>query len=352
MRNARHPSNVGLILAMIVASVVVHLVLWPVGNKVMQYGWGGPPIPISEGVFEVSLLPTDPEAENDRALDPEPETHDDDHRVKLPGELVQLDQLTDERPPDDANFIAEFDNRTTRETKSPNVRRPRASDQGQPGTEDRETDGRERDPSSATRSDSTKALPLGRVANDVAGGQPLDAMDNGDVAAGEQPRPPVGSLSPRIGDGSTASAMRKTFGGPSSIDHADGVDEGDATILNTARWKYASFFNRVRNAIDEEWEPGDVHKAHDPDGRVFGTRPRRTQLVVRLNPDGSLSRVRLDHSSGAPHLDEEAIRAVRAAAPFVNPPAGLIDPDTGFIEFAFGFIFEFEGKRRIFRYTG
>lgn len=335
---------------MIVASVLVHLVLWPLGDEVMKHGWGSPPIPISSGVFEISLVPSDPAPDEDELVLPEPVEHDDEHRIKPPGELVQLDRVTNEARPDDPRFISEFDNDAERETKAPNNRRTRdaVSNPGQ----DSETDGTSDRSQTRAARDSSKALPLGRVPNDERGGQIADAGDAGDVAPGDTARPPVAALSPRIGSANTAAAMRKTFGGPASIDAAEGVEEGSETILDSARWKYASFFNRVRNAIDEQWEPAEVHHAHDPDGRTFGTRTRRTQIVIRLNPDGSVARIRLDAPSGAPHLDEEAIRAVRAAAPFVNPPAGLIDPDTGFIEFTFGFIFEFEGKRRIFRYTG
>jgi TonB family protein len=349
MRGSRNSTNAGVILAMIVASVIVHLVLWPVGDKVMKYGWGAPPIPVSSGVFEVSLVPTEPAPEDEDLDLPDP-VERENNQVKFPGELVQLDDVTNETKPDDAKFISEFDSDVEKQTKATNMRRPPGQDP-RPGQETK-TDGSDERSESTAKSDTSKALPLGRVPNDVEGGQPMDAADAGDLASGEEPRPPVGALSPRIGDSSTAAAMRKTFGGPSSIDHAEGVEEGEATMLDSVRWKYASFFNRVRNAIDEEWEPQEVHKAHDPEGRTFGTRTRRTQLVIRLNPDGSIARVRLDHPSGAPHLDEEAIRAVRAAAPFVNPPPGLVDPDTGFIEFGFGFIFEFEGKRRIFRYSG
>src|SRR5688572_32099977 len=110
MRNARQGTSAASILAMIVASVLVHLVLWPVGDKVVGFGWGGPPIPISGGVFEVSLLPVDA-TEDERLAEPEPAEHDDEHRVVAPGELVELDKLTDERPPEDTKFISEFDNR-------------------------------------------------------------------------------------------------------------------------------------------------------------------------------------------------------------------------------------------------
>ena len=46
----------------------------------------------------------------------------------------------------------------------------------------------------------------------------------------------------------------------------------------------------------------------------------------------------------------DAIRAVRAAQPFSNPPPGLVDPETGFIDFGFAFIFEIGQSPKIHRY--
>jgi TonB family protein len=330
-----------MLVAMIVASVVVHLVLWPVGDRVMSMQWGrGAAIPVSTGVFEVSLVTDDPPPRDPD--DPKP-VHDPEHLVTPAGKLVQLDQIVDERPPEEeTDLVAEFDSRTSKPTKAPSERRPvTPGDPGRPGPPGETSDG-------APPTASAKSLPLGRVPNDEAGGQPLDAGPNGSLAPGTTGRAPVAGLSPRIG--ASGDWARETFGGPRSIDDIDDAEEGAGSVLNTDRWKYASFFNRVRNAIDDTWEPQEVHKAHDPDGRAFGTRTRHTQLIIRLNPDGSIRKIRLDKPSGAPHLDEEAIRATRAAAPFVNPPDGLVDPATGYIEFRFGFIFEFDGSRRIFRY--
>lgn len=342
MRRARQPTNLPMLVAMIAASVIVHLILWPVGDRVMKMGWGGPPIPVSSGVFEVSLVtaePREPEDEPDKV-------HDEDHVIDPAGKLVQLDDVQDERPPDEeTDLVAEFDSRTDKPTKAPNVRRPHnPGDRGRPGPP-----GQESKASDQTQPNpSTKPLPLGVRPNDKSGGLEVPDSDRGEMAGGESPRPPVGGLAPRLGKG--GDWARETFGGPTSIDEIDGAEEGAGNVLNTKRWKYASFFNRVRNAIDEEWEPQQVHKAHDPDGRAFGTQTRRTQLIIRLNDDGSINKIRLDKASGAPHLDEEAIRSTRAAAPFVNPPPGLVDPSTGFIEFRFGFIFSFDGSSRIFRY--
>jgi TonB family protein len=274
--------------------------------------------------------------------------HDPEHRVDPTGKLVQLDEVEDERPPEqDTDLVSEFDSRTDRPRTAPKVRRPpqpgeatRPNRPGQPSQSEQDSE--------ASPDKATKPLPLGRVPNEHAGGAPTEVGPDGAHAKGDTARPPLAGLAPRLG--TSGSWARDTFGGPSSIDDVDDAEDGPGGVLNTKRWKYASFFNRVRNAIDEQWEPQQVHKAHDPDGRAFGTKTRRTQLIIRLNPDGSISKIRLEHASGAPHLDEEAIRATRAAAPFVNPPDGLVDATTGFIEFRFGFIFEFDGRRRIFRY--
>jgi TonB family protein len=50
-----------------------------------------------------------------------------------------------------------------------------------------------------------------------------------------------------------------------------------------------------------------------------------TVLMVRLDDQGKIVKIEVERESGAPHLDEEAERAMRAAAPFPNLPEGLAD---------------------------
>ena len=161
----------------------------------------------------------------------------------------------------------------------------------------------------------------------------------------------LGSLSP-AGSPGTRQALLHSLGQPGTFDDLDdSIEEGDENILNSKRWKFASFFNRVRNGVANHWHPEVVHAARDPDGTVYGTKTRKTKLVISLNADGSLHSIEFDAGgeSGVDYLDEEAIRAVRAAAPFANPPPGLVGKN-GKIEFGFGFIFEIHGGARIFRY--
>jgi TonB family protein len=139
-------------------------------------------------------------------------------------------------------------------------------------------------------------------------------------------------------------------GGGGSIDYLNGVEEGDRTLLNRKRTSYASFFERVQVAIKNNWEPASLYRRRDPTGRVYGTIDRVTILQVALNSDGTLASLTVKQPSGLDFLDEEAVRAVRAAAPFPNPPEGLKDLN-GHIQFSFGFYFELSSRSsRLFRF--
>jgi TonB family protein len=330
---------------MLLGSIGVHVLLWPVGNRVMRMHWGSAPVPIGGGVMEVALMPleeTTPEKDPDKP-DPEvPEPSKD--------KLVNLDRLVEERPPESTDHVSEFDNRVDRETRAPNRRKTPGDTPSQPG--DRPDADSSADQQSAPQQhSSSKPLPLGRdaAARDLDGKRADSQAPRTDhEGVGNDPGR-TGSLSPRQIRG-LPEAMRKQPGSHGSIDDLEGIDDGDENILNSRRWKYASFFNRVRNGVAEHWNPQTVHRANDPDGRVHGTKTRRTKLIISLNPDGSLNRVRIEASSDVDYLDAEAIRAVRTAQPFANPPPGLVDPNTGLIEFGFAFIFEIHGGRRIHRY--
>ena len=134
-------------------------------------------------------------------------------------------------------------------------------------------------------------------------------------------------------------------------DYLENVEEGGQTLLNSKRWRFASFFNRVKRQVAENWRPGAVYRRRDPRGNVYGFRDRLTILRVRLTPKGRLKDVHLETASGVGFLDDEAMSAFRAAEPFPNPPRGLVDKDSGMISFRFGFLFEISRRPsfRIFR---
>ncbi|MFU8804957.1 MAG: energy transducer TonB family protein [Bradymonadaceae bacterium] len=117
------------------------------------------------------------------------------------------------------------------------------------------------------------------------------------------------------------------------------VDEGEENLLNRRHTKYWSFFDRLVEQIRPHWRPRELMMHHDPHGNVYGVSDRITVLFITLSSDGSLYQLRVLRSCGVDILDEEALRAVRRAAPFPNPPKGLQDSD-GMIRFSFGFHLE------------
>lgn len=130
--------------------------------------------------------------------------------------------------------------------------------------------------------------------------------------------------------------LERALGG-GSVDHLEDVEEGETTALNAKQWKYASFFNRTKRQVSQNWNPNRVVQSEDPRGNVYGVRDRITVLRVTLDATGHLLDVIVANTSGFESLDEEAIRAFRAAEPFPNPPPELVDPRSGRISFQFGF---------------
>jgi len=139
----------------------------------------------------------------------------------------------------------------------------------------------------------------------------------------------------------TAAFYDQFKGGPAP-DHVEGVDVGDSTFLNTREWKYAGFFNRVKQAISEHWDPSSAMRARDPSGEKFFYKDRNTLLSVTLNEQGALTDIKVTRSSGLDFLDQTAVEAFQKAQPFPNPPSGLVDSH-GQISFSFGFYVETGG---------
>jgi TonB family protein len=143
----------------------------------------------------------------------------------------------------------------------------------------------------------------------------------------------------------TLSALMPNFGtlsrisGSPSMDHVEGVLEGDGTFLNTKEFKYATFFYRVQDSVYDHWVGAALreYRRRDPTGNIYGVQDRATLLSISLDRDGSLDDVRVEKGSGVDFLDLVAVEAFRKAQPFPNPPQGIVDDD-GRIRFNFKFV--------------
>ncbi len=251
-----------------------------------------------------------------------------------------------EARPRKAHFLSEFDSSVRKETKARHRRLGSLLTQGSA----RRVETKPKTSRAVERQLRPAPDPLtmrpeerpGRPLPEESGQQP-----KGKPAPRHRPKPRLTLADLRLTPGALRNAVGSAF-----PDALTDVPDGSQTLLNTKRWRFSSFFNRVKRAVAQHWHPDLVYKQRDPTGKRYGYRSRLTVVRVWLHPDGRLKNVVLLRSCGLPFLDEEAMRAFRAAAPFPNPPKRLVESRTGLITFRFGFLFEIvQGPiLRIFRY--
>ncbi len=115
-----------------------------------------------------------------------------------------------------------------------------------------------------------------------------------------------------------------------TMDFLPGVERGSHTLLNTREFIYYSYFSRMKEQIYWRWNqylqtelPLTAFKSnHGNRQQIFST-----SLYVYLSTDGEIQDMRVVKSSGEENVDSAALHAFLSAAPFPNPPAGLIEED-------------------------
>jgi protein TonB len=131
--------------------------------------------------------------------------------------------------------------------------------------------------------------------------------------------------------------------GPSATDdHLKNVALGMQTLLSTREFVYYSYYNRIKDKLRQYWEPKIKEKMERimRQGRtVASTGDKITRMIIILDENGTLQKVQVISPSGVQDLDEAAVEAFRAAAPFPNPPQGIVEPD-GTIKIRWDFILE------------
>lgn len=290
---------------------------------------------------------------------------------ELDSQVVEITPPESQEAPEHARLLAEHDSRVDQQTVARGtteemVARPEPSAQEldeipQPDRQEamEETAGDDADADEGPGRLTMRAVGLPETAREarpevtpgVTGGSDAPVTENGIQTrrgTGEQHEQAREAADPRRGEqggggggGRTLPNLRpddkvlERIVGGGSVDHLEDVAEGEVTALNTKQWKFASFFNRAKRQVAQRWNPNRVVARHDPTGKVLGRRDRVTVLRITLDPDGTLTDVVVVRSSGFDALDEEAMRAFRAAQPFPNPPVALVR--AGRIEFEFGF---------------
>jgi periplasmic protein TonB len=85
--------------------------------------------------------------------------------------------------------------------------------------------------------------------------------------------------------------------------------------LNSKDPLYVSYFTKIKQLIESQWEYPELALRYGLQGRL--------SLEFTIGANGQLERLRLVRSSGSQLLDDEALRAIKAAAPFPPIPAWI-----------------------------
>lgn len=114
------------------------------------------------------------------------------------------------------------------------------------------------------------------------------------------------------------------------------------TKLNTKEYKYYGYYHRIKNQLNQWWQPKVREKVTKMvnQGRTMASEENKTtRLIIVLNDVGNLIKVQVLAESGVRDLDDAAIEAFRSAAPFPNPPKGIIESD-GTVKIRWDFVVE------------
>ncbi|MDQ6969829.1 MAG: TonB C-terminal domain-containing protein [Mariprofundus sp.] len=107
--------------------------------------------------------------------------------------------------------------------------------------------------------------------------------------------------------------------------------------INTKQAKYAPYAHGLVRALEEQWRPGNA------DYEEFAESARRSLIKLTIERDGSLGGIEILRPSPIPEINESAIKAIQAAAPFkVLPSSWGLDRVSFYLTFEVvenGFVF-------------
>ncbi|MCB0327134.1 MAG: energy transducer TonB [Bdellovibrionales bacterium] len=107
---------------------------------------------------------------------------------------------------------------------------------------------------------------------------------------------------------------------------------GEETLLNTQGFAYSNYFVRMKRQIEGHWNPRSYLQ------RIpYSKNEYVTQIIIILDEKGYVVSTTMAKSSGYSFLDQEALRSIEQAGPFLNPPTELLSQD-GQIRIPFSFI--------------
>ena len=268
---------------------------------------------------------------------PPPEDRLSGHVVELPPE-----QKAAEQPPPNAKFLSDRNTKVDKETVSRHAGvSPRVAPRPEPGQE-----GTPQPPQAEAKPPARKDVQPGGKDAGAPGkeGAPGDrvalARPGGTLRMpelgenGQQGRPGQQGADLSV----SHEALARIAGGPSLDGVKEGIPQGEETWLQAREFKYATFMNRMKSEIANQWYPRvrDAQRQRDPDGSVYFYKERTVVLGLTIDTSGNVKDLSVLQSSNVEFFDRLAVSSVQAAQPFPNPPRGMFhDEDQVRIPFSF-----------------
>jgi TonB family protein len=241
------------------------------------------------------------------------------------GRVVELspEQKASEKPPEGARFLSDRNTRVEKETVSRHAgNHPRVAPRPEPGSEEGSRAGGERRAGAPDRAAPGRSGARGeRVASARPAPGDLRLPELGEGGEGGREKGEGGTADLSL----PAETLRRLAGGPSMDGVGEGIEEGEATWLQSREFKYATFMNRMRSEIGQQWIPRvrDAQRQRDPDGSLFFYKERTVVLGLTIDTQGNVKDLSVLESSSVEFFDRVAVTSVRAAQPFPNPPVGM-----------------------------
>lgn len=109
----------------------------------------------------------------------------------------------------------------------------------------------------------------------------------------------------------------------------DGIKAGMFTAVNTDRYLYSSYYNRVEELTLPEWGPAlDFIIRHPPNALATSIHRRFSGIIeIWSTTSGEIITVKLLKSFGIQEFDQSLIEAFRRVKMIPNPPKDKIGPD-------------------------
>ena len=299
--------------AFVLFSLLLHVSVW----LFYQFKKGDQPTPTKE-VVEIEYRGEEP-----AELTPPEEQNEDVQRVKREerDQIVEQQKRLNDEKDENTKFLSAFDQVVQKQT--------RAQENG-------------------AFNNTAKG---GQIDEGVKDGEKKEEMETErreaqDMEADETPGelPSLKSLIPKFAltPGPKGPKMDENGEVSQTDDHIKNVETGMQTLLSSREFVYYAYYNRIKDGLRQHWEPNVREKVkiiYRQGRTIASAKDRVTQLLVTLNPEGELVKVEVLTQSGVMDLDSAAVEAFRQAAPFPNPPKGMVEAD-GTIKIRWDFVLE------------